>query len=313
MRVGIVAARAGLVVGSLLLTVLLLEALLQVGAWYVRSSEREPVGLLSTSRMRVLCVGDSNTYGMWVDRSDAYPARLESTWNESGRAPRIEALNLGHPGNNSSRLLRNLPEMLESLDPDWVVIMVGANDFWTEPVEIDADPAPSTLWTFLRRTRVHRLAYMVRRGFEAEEVKVEAETLAPGTFEWSARIGDRELDLGSATRRQQDKKRATTELMRNLAAAIERVEQHPARVVLMTYPSRKDLYGASNHLTRAVAAQMRIPLVDLARAFGERCVDIECSELLLQDQHPRPEGYALVAEALSGVLEQEAAPPQNWK
>jgi lysophospholipase L1-like esterase len=304
-RVRIIIARLGLVVGSLLLVLLLLEGLLHLGAWFVRGDPQEANSLGSTSQLRILCVGDSNTYGMWLDRSLAYPARLEAIWNDSGRTPRIEALNLGHPGNNSSRLLQSLPEMLASLDPDWVIVMVGANDFWTEPVEIQALEARANVWAFLRRTRVYRLAYMIERSFEVEDVKVEAEEPVPGKFDWTARVGDREFELGHATSKPQNRKRATRELLRNLESAIALIQRHRARIILMTYPSWSGNYGASNQITRTVAKRTGIALVDQAQTFRKACPDAQCEKLLLRDQHPRAEGYVLAAETLVGPLAEE--------
>ena len=304
-RIRIIVARLGLVLGSLLLVLFLLEGLLQLGAWFVRGDPQEANSLGSTSHLRILCVGDSNTYGMWLDRSLAYPARLEAIWSQSRRTPRIEALNLGHPGNNSSRLLQNLPEMLAHLNPDWVIVMVGANDFWTAPVEIQELEARSNVWAFLRRTRVYRLAYMIERSFEVENVEVEAEESVPGEFEWTARVGDREFELGHATPNPQKRKRAQRELLRNLESAIAAIERHPARIILMTYPSWGGNYGVSNAITRAVAERTGTALVDQAQVFREACPDAQCEPLLLPDQHPRAEGYVLAAETLARKLAEE--------
>ena len=56
----------------------------------------------------MLCIGDSNTYGLWLERSQAYPQQLETLWNERNESPKLEVLNLGFPGTNSSRIVRDL-------------------------------------------------------------------------------------------------------------------------------------------------------------------------------------------------------------
>jgi hypothetical protein len=183
--------------------------------------------------------------------------------------------------------------------------MVGANDFWTEPVEIQALEARANVWAFLRRTRVYRLAYMIERSFEIEDVKVEAEEPVPGKFDWTARVGDREFELGHATSKPQNRKRATRELLRNLESAIALIQRHRARIILMTYPSWSGNYGASNQITRTVAERTGIALVDQARTFRKACPDAQCEKLLLRDQHPRAEGYVLAAETLVGPLAEE--------
>jgi lysophospholipase L1-like esterase len=68
-----------------------------------RSTRAElPVALVA-SNLRVLCLGDSNTYGVWLERSQACPQQLEAVWNQRVASPRLEVLNLGVPGTNSSR------------------------------------------------------------------------------------------------------------------------------------------------------------------------------------------------------------------
>ena len=47
-------------------------------------------------------MGDSNTYGLYLDKKDAYPKQLETIWNATHKNNPIEVINLGYPGSNSS-------------------------------------------------------------------------------------------------------------------------------------------------------------------------------------------------------------------
>src|SRR5262245_66356440 len=111
---------------------LVAEAGLQIAAFFVRRATRAelPVAWV-TGRVRVLCLGDSHTYGLWVERSQAYPQQLEAIWNQRRQSPKLEVLNAGVPGTSSSRLLRQLPGLRETFDPDTLIILVAGNDFWT--------------------------------------------------------------------------------------------------------------------------------------------------------------------------------------
>src|SRR5690242_17306033 len=82
----------GLVVG-----VLALEGLLQVGAVYVRATRAHPSIGAPTGGRRVVALGDSNTYGLYLAHDQAYPQQLEHLWNESHRQ-HVEVLNMGYPG-----------------------------------------------------------------------------------------------------------------------------------------------------------------------------------------------------------------------
>src|SRR5262245_60615822 len=160
-----------LVMGGVVVGLVLLEAHLQlVAAFNGRAGPIPEPG--SSGNRRVVCLGDSNTYGIWVGKPAAYPQVLERLWNAAPGGQRLEVANLGYPGNNSSLLLSRFGEILHRYRPDAVTIMVGVNDFWTLP-----EPAPDSadacalraarplgsgyrerLW---RYSRVYRLLYMI--------------------------------------------------------------------------------------------------------------------------------------------------------
>ena len=92
-----------------------LELLLQTGAWLVRATGREaPVAWLADD-VRILCLGDSNTYGLYLKPHESWPAQLETSWNTTVTSPRIRVFNLGYPGTNSSKVLGDFAKMLEDL------------------------------------------------------------------------------------------------------------------------------------------------------------------------------------------------------
>jgi hypothetical protein len=77
------AGRLGLVVGSLLGLLLLLEIALQLGSLALRATGRElPAGWL-TGGHRILCLGDSNTYGLYLEPEE----RIRSSSRRSGTGP----------------------------------------------------------------------------------------------------------------------------------------------------------------------------------------------------------------------------------
>jgi lysophospholipase L1-like esterase len=75
---------------------------------------------------RVVCLGDSSTYGWGVEPSESYPAQLQELLDERSPAE-WEVFNLGVPGYTSFQG-RLLLERLRELDPDVVVISFGSND-----------------------------------------------------------------------------------------------------------------------------------------------------------------------------------------
>ena len=75
-------ALAGVVVGLIVLEVVLQLAALSVGARTERISS-----VWVTGSLRVLSIGDSNTYGLWLERDESYPSQLEAHWNATVEAP----------------------------------------------------------------------------------------------------------------------------------------------------------------------------------------------------------------------------------
>ena len=311
-RLRTAAARLGLTVGSILLLILLLEATLQAGAWYMRATEQQLPTTWATSHLRILCLGDSNTYGVWLeDRARAYPAQLERLWNEALESPQVEVLNLGYPGLNSSRLLIHLPELLDALRPDHVIVMVGNNDFWTAPVEIDNSRKVNVRRFLIRHSRVYQLFYMTwAQIFGHPEVEVNVVRHRDrGAAEGTVRVGDRDFSFGFEAQAGNPRK-ILSELMNNLVSIVGEVDESGAKPILMTYPSDKkgEPYRPANRIIRAAADETGAQLIDLANVFAGICPTVRCPDLLLPDQHPNAKGYALVAETIFQRLSSTSTP-----
>jgi hypothetical protein len=113
-RLGSLAGHLFLVLFGLVLGLLLFELGLQAAAVWMRRDGQSPVAWV-TGRRRVLCLGDSNTYGLSLgDRTDAWPQQLEKLWNAVTPSRPAEVLNPGYPGTNSSRPRRDLPAILRA-------------------------------------------------------------------------------------------------------------------------------------------------------------------------------------------------------
>jgi lysophospholipase L1-like esterase len=88
----------------------------------------ETAAARAPGRLRVLCVGDSITYGEAVaDDADTYPAQLQAAFAAQGR-PDVEVQNGGVMGYGSRQCARQLAELLPRTRPDLVLCCVGWND-----------------------------------------------------------------------------------------------------------------------------------------------------------------------------------------
>jgi len=158
-----------------------------------------------TDRPRVVCIGDSNTYGLLEARENAYPAVLERLWNAATPARPVEVLNLGFPGLNSSKMRQSFRDLMIALRPDLVIMLVGVNDIYTAPIPI-ADEAGVTAraqYALWRLSRVYRLLYMLvsrlRSGNgETEQKQIDIQhKLMDNPHHGEVRVGDSQFDLAS--------------------------------------------------------------------------------------------------------------------
>jgi lysophospholipase L1-like esterase len=286
-----VLGRLALVGAGLILGVLALEMCLQVAAWWNVPGRRDVSAHPLADAGRVVCLGDSNTYGLYVGPEKAYPSLLQKLWNDDARRPGVEVINLGYPGNDSSAVRNRLKGALEVHHRDVVTIMIGANDLWTVPEPVPGEPPGASYYRLWHVSRVYRLVsllwYALREPSAAERTPSDAPFVAVplggGSPGWS------------------------NALQRNLEDMAARIRRTNAEPILLTYPSDKAAYGDANRVIRSTAASAGIRLIDLTPTFRDRCPGWTCPELF-PDQHPTPAGHALVAWTIAASV---ASPPRT--
>ena len=323
--------RCALLVFGVLLAVLTAEGLLQLatilrigtGGSVNTAQIRLPGGL---EGRRILCVGDSNTYGLWVAEQDAYPAVLERIWNAK-QAPRtrIAVTNTGFPGTSSSSLRNRLPTLLSMVRPAKVIILVGANDYWTVPEPVADSTRLHRVEHWMWRTfRSYRLIFILARALKAppfelpDKVRLPNQTLdLRGAYasdslklddlrkgQATLQYGNDQLPLDWQAAASPSDASGDFGLAANLEAIIGIVKDFGAEPVILTYPADVAVYGAANRTIRSVAQLSRVTLIDLSPIFATRCPGWRCEELY-PDYHPTSKGYLLVARSIAGELEEQ--------
>lgn len=296
--------RAALVVLSVPLAILVLEGALQLASLFVDASGRAGEVGPRFGTLRILCLGDSNTFGLHLEPEQSYPRQLEGVWNADPEFAPIEVINLGFPGTNSSMLLRDAPDAMQTLMPDVVTVMAGVNDFWTAPVEVEEEVEGASRWRdfIARHSRAYRLLFIVRRSLVDPEVEVSVD-YAAGTA-----VGVGSVRYGGRERRMRWDRGSSQEspsprgLPRNLGALVERIRAKRAEPVLLTFPARTQFYGKANHFIRAAAEETGVLLIDLEYVFRRACPDRRCDQLLFPDGHIRAAGNELVAATIRDRL-----------
>ncbi|MBK8979226.1 MAG: hypothetical protein IPM29_25295 [Planctomycetes bacterium] len=166
---------------GLLLALVTFELLLQ-GIAFALWLGGDRSGGAADGRQVVLCVGDSNTYGVGAASPDgSYPARLQRLLD--ARAPGAwRVVNGAYPGQNSRQVLLKLPAQLASLRPRLVYVLVGTNDEWSSPApvaaaELDAARADGGFPLRLRTLRFAALVWAWLRGGGPATVREQTQYL----------------------------------------------------------------------------------------------------------------------------------------
>jgi lysophospholipase L1-like esterase len=78
--------------------------------------------------LRILCIGDSSTFGYLVKQSDTYEQRLEKFLSDLKPSKRIEVINAGVIGYASYQGRKLFEKSLRNLNPDILIFSYGLND-----------------------------------------------------------------------------------------------------------------------------------------------------------------------------------------
>ncbi len=91
----------------------------------------EPPRSKPDKTVRVLCLGDSGTFGWGVNDDETYPAFLEkrlNAWADQHAAVRFEVINAGVNGYSTFQAVETYRELDPVLDPDIITMSTGRND-----------------------------------------------------------------------------------------------------------------------------------------------------------------------------------------
>ena len=151
--------KIGLIIGSLILAVMVLEIGLRLGGvfvlyWRDRANQARLAG---KSEFRIMCVGESTTY--CGDSYSGYPRQLERILNEKDPEMKFVVINKGKPGCSTAFILKRLEGWLDGYTPDMVIAMMGINDgMGDEPGLYQDDEQSGGLGRFLGNLRTWKMA-----------------------------------------------------------------------------------------------------------------------------------------------------------
>jgi hypothetical protein len=263
----------------------------------------------------ILCAGDSHTYGYMLAEEESYPYKLQGLFDRAGI--KVNVVNDGIPGQNSSELRRRLPELLDYYRPRIVIIQCDSNNDWNRQDTAWSDLEDGALAPGWR-------AWWVRA---ANAVEGSVRTFQLAEFLWNEygrtlRLHERHEDRNGIAHfhrlRQKDEpwdsgKVLANRSIRDLTRMVDLVRQSGATPLLMNYVGQPEAgMTLANQFIADVAQARSVPVIDNDAAIRplfwkeDGSFDVkERNRLFLPDPketHLAGPGYTLAAENAFNVI-----------
>ena len=281
---------------ALLVLLVLLEGALQLAAPLIQvAMSRAPERADPDSPLTVLCVGDSNTYGLHLPQIYAYPALLGADLDRRYRHP-VSVVNRGVPGQGSAQVAAHLPADLAAVQPDLVLLLAGINDTW------NTDGRDLGWAGWLGRLRLVRLLRVLTAGVTTA-ASFEVTTDAQGRIVVDRGEGARPVNAGEGSAGTLEGESLRAAVRQGLARGIALCRDHGALPVLLTYAEGSGPFAVVNDAIRVLALEQDVLLIDIGRAFEAHFAELGYDTLMFGDHHPNLLGYRLMASDVARALE----------
>ena len=244
------------------------------------AKRRRMMPVVRSAQHRILCLGDSCTFGFGVNDDQTYPALLQR------RLPGVQVINAAVPGYTAYQD-RVCLEKLAARPPDVVVVAFGFNDAESWDALSDIEHAELVAAERARLVNRLRLVQVVRGLFPAPE---PAKPTSRGSLR--PRLSDAEFADQVGTMIRWCRERGVRPILVIWPPRIQIVEREAFG------PPKHYFFSSKQAVLRRTARQARVPLVDLGRAFSEH----GWADLYLDAIHATPAGCELVAETLLPVV-----------
>lgn len=313
-------------------TAVMLEAVLQMVAWIVKQNRHVELARTDERALTVLTLGDSNTYGVFVEKSESWPARLQVLLSAATINARV--VNMGWPGTNSTVLNWQLEQAIQQAKPDLILVEIGANDSWSRPVFREKISIIQYVQLYSRVYRLWRLGHFNFQNRNDADLRFrhasdvqgdekrslsktfnprDPDQLASASLQPVDTEGGGSLMLGINTIIDGDtvnlKSSGFESLLHySMAGIIQQATAHQVPVIFLNYGSNAGIYQQSNRAIKRAQELTGATVIDvrLDRLLNNHCHGYEsapdCKRWFFPDDHPSAEGYQYIAQAVATFL-----------
>ena len=255
-------------------------------------SQRNAKAMSARGNVRVMCIGDSMTFGQ-------YPATLEALLAKNKNGMKFAVIDRSLPGTNSSDTLLALRKNLDAYQPDMVIAMIGEND--KAPGRILQD-ASGEREGGLKNLRLYRLWHYTRELLLKNRLQSRASG-APSASHRNARSSAVEEHAKRPTA-QAEVPEAQRQELEHLSLLIRDGKDREAQDSLLDYLRRYPKHAQAHTWLGQLYAKAGLRAE--AEAQFERALELEpqdyhalrsLAELWLEDNEKLPQAEELLKQA----------------
>ncbi|HEW81572.1 MAG TPA: hypothetical protein ENH18_04295 [Nitrospirae bacterium] len=295
-----------LIIFGLFIALLLTEGFFRIAGLIVHEENILP-SEKKDNTYRILCIGDSSTYGLGSTDSEkySYPAQLHTLLNTQSSNNEFEVVNLGVRGINSSQVVNRFKYNILKYNPDMVIVMIGINDGWNLEEsnilkyynERFIKKLLLSLELIVNRLKVYQFMKLV---FIPQDLDISTENLEDSSSPSELIIAP----YNDETRRKgfrfsyRNPMKASAfyhALNDNITSMVKIAESQHIQAVFMTYHAGG--YGGVNKIINQIYAQLSVPIVDIGSVF-KQAKKLELDVRGPDKWHPNDLGYSLIAKSI---------------
>ncbi|MDG1894181.1 MAG: GDSL-type esterase/lipase family protein [Fuerstiella sp.] len=236
--------------------------------------------------LRIVCFGDSSTFGIGARMEDTWPAQLQqlladgiatgsSTSVDTRDVRRVEVINAGVPGYTSHQGVQHMRQKLDDLDPDIVMASYANNDFWHWDDQTDAQHAArlncdGDLRSMLMHSRIMQLMDDLCSRVQSPPAPETVATASPNQHWAEAATVNYFAPNDKWTRRV-----PLDSFRDNVNRMADMCEQRSLPLILVKWPDQPQAAGnwspriAYQNVLEEVAAERALQIADVVRLFQE--------------------------------------------
>lgn len=289
---------------GLLISIIFAEVLFRISGFIANKTMIKSVKAVKNTDSRILCIGDSSTYGLGASNTDkfSYPAQLQALLNEKAHNRKFQVLNFGVPGMNSSQVLHRFRENLLEYKPDIVIAMIGINDPWNLEEnnilqEYNEKGIPERFFSgfqlLLNKSRVYQFFKLIYVSSEYKDTKKKSNQISsqePVIPDFDDKTKSKGFIFG---KRYPLKSAALYNALENNITGLKLLaEENRVAIIFMKYHNTG--WGGPETIINDTYANLNVPVVDQLAIF-KKAEELGLNVRGKDGWHPNDFGYLLMA------------------